>query len=277
MYKTWLFFLFFPCICFSKVYDCFSFSDELEALKIRLHELHDVVDYFVLVESVETLRGYPKKLYFKEHAHVFAPFSHKIIHIVLEERHPELGMWERENYQRDAILRGLTHCKDRDVILISDVDEIPKKTLIRYIKEELRRRSCLALAFQMKMYRYQLNRQNTKLPCWIGTIATIYSHLRLQSPQDFRNSRHEFWYFKNSGWRFTWIGDKEYVYQKFASIVEGSGVCFTEKSIISLMASVPIVPVDTTFPMYVFQHQEKLIEEGLIAKVPYTYLTQNKK
>lgn len=58
--------LFLPLWLNAKVYDCFPFFNEFELLKIRFDELNDVVDYFVLVESVETQRGNPKPLHFQE-------------------------------------------------------------------------------------------------------------------------------------------------------------------------------------------------------------------
>src|SRR3989338_10201209 len=99
----------------SKIYDCFSFFNEVELLKVRLDELYDSVDYFVLVESVETHRGNPKTLYFSENKHLFQPYLDKIIHIVLDEYHPEMGLWTREHHQRESIKNGLTHCTDEDI------------------------------------------------------------------------------------------------------------------------------------------------------------------
>ena len=48
---------------YAQIYDCFLFFNELEILDIRLHEMYEHVDKFVLVESVETFRGNLKPLY----------------------------------------------------------------------------------------------------------------------------------------------------------------------------------------------------------------------
>src|SRR5690242_8981156 len=120
----------FLCIAMSshaKIYDCFLFYNEIELLKMRLEELNAAVDYFVLVESVETHKGDLKPLHFKENQHLFAEYLNKIIHIVVDERHPELtGLWEKENYHRNCISRGLKQCHPSDIILLSDLDEIPR-------------------------------------------------------------------------------------------------------------------------------------------------------
>ena len=37
-----------------KIIDCFIFYNELDMLELRLTELNDIVDYFVLVECTKT-------------------------------------------------------------------------------------------------------------------------------------------------------------------------------------------------------------------------------
>ena len=43
--------------CFCKVYDCFTFFNELDLLEVRLAELYNVVDHFVIVESPISFTG----------------------------------------------------------------------------------------------------------------------------------------------------------------------------------------------------------------------------
>ncbi|MBS1609320.1 MAG: hypothetical protein JSS70_11295 [Bacteroidetes bacterium] len=105
------------------VYDGFIFSYELELLDLRLAYLNDVVDYFVIVESTQTLSGNPKKLYYKENEKRYEQYKHKIIHLECPRR-PEMNAWEYEYYQRNYIKQGLINCKDDDLVLISDLDEI---------------------------------------------------------------------------------------------------------------------------------------------------------
>ena len=85
-------FLILPFCVHAKVYDCFSFFNELELLKMRFEELDDSVDYFVLVESIETQRGDIKPLYFKDNKHLFEKYLPKVIHVTVEERHPEMSL-----------------------------------------------------------------------------------------------------------------------------------------------------------------------------------------
>ena len=115
-----------------KIYDGFTFFNELDLLEIRLNVLNDVVDYFILVEGSKTFKGEDKPFIFDENKARFAPFLHKIIHIKVVD-YPEVDLtqddnitlaWAYENFQRNAIDRGLTDAAQDDVIIISDVDEM---------------------------------------------------------------------------------------------------------------------------------------------------------
>src|SRR5690349_24880068 len=117
-------------------YDCFTFFNELDLLEIRLNVLNPVVDKFVLVESTRTFQNKPKPLYFQQNATRFSAFKDKIIHIVVDQ-FPDFGDWTEanswtlEHHQRNSINRGLTRCTRDDVVIISDLDEIPRPETIR--------------------------------------------------------------------------------------------------------------------------------------------------
>jgi beta-1,4-mannosyl-glycoprotein beta-1,4-N-acetylglucosaminyltransferase len=119
------------------IYDCFAFFNELELLEIRLNELNDVVDKFVLVEATRTFQKQPKPLYFQENKHLFKDFEHKIIHIVVD-KYPTFWKkfrvptpWDYDDHQKEHILLGLQNCKDDDVIIVSDLDEIPRAEKVK--------------------------------------------------------------------------------------------------------------------------------------------------
>jgi len=107
------------------IYDCFTFYNELDLLHVRLHELYDVVDRFVLVEANQTFQGNPKRLYFQEEKKAFAQYADKIVHVVVDFPASDLtaqlstparnGNWARQYYQRDQIARGLTQALPDDV------------------------------------------------------------------------------------------------------------------------------------------------------------------
>lgn len=96
----------------------------MDLLEVRLNELYDKVDHFVLVEARETFTGNSKPLYYDENKERFQKFQDKIIHIILEGRFETTNQWAREFYQRNQLMQGLTECEPDDLILISDLDEI---------------------------------------------------------------------------------------------------------------------------------------------------------
>ena len=136
------------------IYDCFTFFNELDLLEIRLNTLNAVVDKFVLVEATLTHQGKPKPLYFDENKAKFESFSDKIIHIIVD-KYPENtndDAWIYERYQRNMIKEGLTNCKPDDVIIVSDIDEIPNPSKITEYKNKKGIK-----VFKQKMYYYFLN------------------------------------------------------------------------------------------------------------------------
>src|SRR5687767_9061046 len=112
------------------LFDCFTFFNELELLEIRLHELSDVVDFFVLAESHTTFSGRPKSLYYEESKRRFSDYQDRIIHVVSSDLETD-DAWAREEHQRNSLLHGLRNCLPDDIVMVSDVDEIPKREAVK--------------------------------------------------------------------------------------------------------------------------------------------------
>ena len=123
---------------FLKVYDCFTFYNEVELLELRLKALWDVVDYFVIVEGNRKQNGDPKDFNFPKRAEDFKAFWSKIRFINADlSRVPFRGVgdWSIEHAQRNAILRGTVDAEPDDLILISDLDEIPAPDIFLRLQE----------------------------------------------------------------------------------------------------------------------------------------------
>ncbi len=106
-----------------KFIDCFLYHNEDLILDIRVNTLNKFVDKFVIVESKYDHQGNKKKLNFD--IKKFNRIRKKIIYLIIDEFPKKMSNWERENYQRNFIMKGLEGFDDNDYIIISDVDEIP--------------------------------------------------------------------------------------------------------------------------------------------------------
>lgn len=68
---------------------------------------------------------------FQQNKHRFEPYLAKIRHIVIEDTPSEGSAWDREAFQRNALVRAFTDYEDtpvvqrHDLIIGSDVDEVP--------------------------------------------------------------------------------------------------------------------------------------------------------
>ena len=164
-----------------KIFDCFMFYDEELLLDIRLNILDKYVDFFVIVESEFFHNGIKRQLKFD--INKFKKFKDKIIYvrhknissqiIELEDEDNEskksykliFNAHLRENDQRNHILDGLKQADDNDLILISDVDEIPNFNSI-----DLSKINNQIIMFEQEIFYYKFNRYLEGFK-WYGTKA----------------------------------------------------------------------------------------------------------
>ena len=212
-----------------KIFDCFMFYDEELLLDTRLNILDKYVDYFVIVESKFFHNG--KKRELKFNIDKFEKFKDKIIYII-HKNEPEgiiqlddkdgkgiksykliFNAHLRENDQRNHIRKGLTEAKENDLILISDVDEIPNFNSI-----DLSKINNQIIIFEQEIFYYKFNRYLPSFK-WFGTKAC--KKRKLISPQWLRNIKNKkfpFWridtffsknryinklFIQNGGWHFS--------------------------------------------------------------------------
>ena len=180
-----------------KIYDCFTFFNELDVLDIRLAELADAVDYFVLVEATRSFTGKPKPLHYAENASRYAAYQDKIIHIVVEDM-PEGAQdaelenallkdaWRREYFQRNAIARGLGGAAGDDLIMLSDADEIPRASALRAVRAGGLAKGAIVF-FALDQFCFRLNLKAMNFTWTKGTRLIEKQHLK--QPQDFRALR----------------------------------------------------------------------------------------
>ena len=283
-------------ILLSEIYDCFPFWKEVDMLKIRLEELYEVVDHFVIVEANKTFTGHPKQLIFKENAHLFEKYKSKIIHIIVED-FPDVpptddGYWAREIHQHNASIRGLVNCKPDDIILLSDLDEIPRHSTIQKIKDfyadpkytvlkkKYQRYGCHIAALKpfivcldLQNYSGQLNRiaptrwpgPAKAVPYWVlGCLSVNDVHLLHQKHSDLAM-------IPDAGWHMNTMGNLNMVIEKWMChnvALANSGVTDEEamkRTYENFLEAHRPVPVDDTFPIEVRANLEYYRSIGLIA------------
>ncbi len=178
-----------------KIFDCFMYFDEETVCDIRLNYLNKYVDYFVIVESTFTHKGEKRKLKFNHEK--FSRFKDKIIYLIYDTEPKDIrpvkendtrtiklekdiiNAGHRENGQRNFIEHGLRNADENDMIILSDVDEIPnlENTNFQEINNKI-------ILFKQDMFYYKFN---LTLPnfTWVGTKCCRKKNLK--SPQWLRN------------------------------------------------------------------------------------------
>ena len=206
-----------------KIYDCFSYLDEDLLLSIRLNILNDYVDHFVIVEGNKTWQNNFKKLRFN--INNYKKFENKIIYIPVENLPDGKNPYLRENFQRNSILRGITQASDEDLIIISDLDEIPNPNKFDQFKKNMR----YAVFKQMHFY-YKFNLQSQKNPYWYGSRICLKKYLK--SPQwlrDLKFKKRPLWKINkfrlnniidDGGWHFCNLKSSDQLLYKYQNLCE---------------------------------------------------------
>ncbi|MDG0818194.1 glycosyltransferase family 17 protein [Bdellovibrio svalbardensis] len=270
------------------IYDCFAFFNELDLLEIRLNTLDSVVDRFVLVEATRTFQKAEKPLFFEQNKERFKPFLHKIEHIVVDEypgffakfRVPTT--WDYDDHQKEQIKRGLKNCKPDDVIIISDVDEIPRPELVKQYADKPGIK-----VFQQRLYYYYLNCFIKKYPepievyngymPWQGTVMLQYKDLKtVQKARLLRGERQgskKVTIISEGGWHFSYLGGVKKVIEKIEAYAhtEHNVVDFKDPkrieevlrkggSLYGQELDSEFVKIGKDFPQYLQDHKEKYQE-----------------
>ena len=206
-----------------KIIDCFTFYNELDLLNYRLEVLNEYVDYFVLVEATHTHVGNEKKMYFKENKDKFKKFENKIIHIIVDDfphKHPNIDInkyhqWLNERFQRECIERGINtlSLKNKDVILISDLDEIPNPKLLGKVKNNEIKITKYNLF--MDTYYYNLNNKKISNKCCECKILTYFEYKNLNiTCHEIRRLTNKIETLVNGGWHLSYFVDSNFIKNK---------------------------------------------------------------
>ena len=272
------------------IYDCIPFFNELDILKLRMQIMDPYVDKFVLEESTVTFSGEPKEMIFAKHRDMFAEFADKIIYVAVDNS-PMSGVTthERDKFQKNQLIRGMSDCKPDDIVIFSDVDEIPNPKVLTELIENFDSTKIYHLA--QRMFYCFLNMeevsgnllsitgefQGVERRQWLGTKICSFGNLpkegivflREVSPDDPRSVR-----VADGGWHFGYMGgDGErdvakrigikvqaaahQEYNKSRYLNEAVDRLLIGEDIFDRKARFVRVPIDETYPEYLRTHQDE--------------------
>ena len=210
--------------------DSFLFFNESELTELRIKYLDKIVDYFIVVEADITHQGKKKEWNFPKILETnLKEFSKKIqyhqVNIDPEKIKNEESWiiddvkgddaWRIENFQRNYIKTACQKFSDKDILIISDVDEIPSKQKLEFIKScDFKKIAPIAL----EQYLFHIDCNFLKLESWRGSIVTTMEICKAYSPHRLRRSRNRISHFTESGWSFSSFGGPNKIKEKLESI-----------------------------------------------------------
>ena len=267
------------------IYDCFTYFNEDLILDIRLNILDEFVHKFVIVEATKDHAGREKKLNFK--INNFSKFKNKINYIVVDDMPNIVNSFVREkvkyhknfmreNYQRNQIIKGIQKACDNDLIIVSDVDEIPNLKKLKNLDFN----KCTI--FYQKFYQYKLNLLIANN--WPG--SRIIKKKFMISPQELRYKtvkRIKFWqlhrfftnpnFINDGGWHFSYLMSPEKIKLKLESFAHGEfnrqditdidlikNKVNKNKDIFNRNIFFQKVQIDDSFPEYIVKNKQKFSE-----------------
>ena len=267
-----------------KLYDCSMYFDEDLMLDLRLNVLNEHVDKFIIAEATRDHAGKEKKLNFDYKN--FPKFKDKIKYLVIEDlpinvkskkKNWTPNHW-RDQYQRNSLSRGFNLINEDDLIMISDIDEIPDPKKLSEFKIK-NKYAC----FMQRNFQSKLNLLNISNKYWMGT--KICQKKYLKSPQWLRNiktKKRPFWKFYkpkepqlilDGGWHFSFLKKpdgiskkiKAYSHQEFYKdeFVDEEKIAIRIKNNVDLFdrdIKYKKIKVDSSFPEYVLKNKDKFKE-----------------
>jgi hypothetical protein len=271
-----------------RIFDCFTFFNELNLLELRLNELYEKVDFFVLAEAPVSFQGHPKPLVYAENKHRFSAFADKIIHLVVNDMPASPNAWDREHFQRNALRRGLTNAAPDDIVIISDADEIVSRDTI-----DILRVTNGFTQINMQMYQYYMNLREQNgwnkvfaITCGLLDEIPDFNWVRTSQADAFEHFAGRNRKLFNAGWHFTYLGGADRIRQKLLALsnndpwlqtmVADGGIeaqITAGYAIGSFINFATYCEIDSSYPDYVQNNPHKYMDLGFI-KNPYDALRE---
>tara|TARA_Y100000004_G_C8928370_1_gene418727 strand:- start:794 stop:1642 length:849 start_codon:yes stop_codon:yes gene_type:complete len=179
----------------NKIIDSFLWFNEVEILKMRLYEVGDIVDHFLLVEADHTHSGKPRDLLFPTLVNdpIVKKYVNKIEHCVVDD-YPCKGYmpgntdrsWKNENHHRRSISKFIGKFSDDDILIVSDGDELIKRSVMQEIRDSLNDNTIYGmLPIEIEQTMYSCTLKNP-IGDWMGPKIATVGYCKTQDLHNFR-------------------------------------------------------------------------------------------
>lgn len=178
-----------------RVLDCFTFHDEWEMLHARYVELEGLVEH-VLCEADRTHQGEVKACMADGMARLADPPPN--LTVLCVPLPAVADPWERERMQREGLWQVVESAAPDDLIVLSDVDEIPSRSAIERAIADPDVYVC-----EQRFYCNAIDWQHPNL--WYGTAIAprrILRNMQMLRTRDELSAR----IIEDGGWHFSWCG-----------------------------------------------------------------------
>jgi hypothetical protein len=262
-----------------RIFDCFTFYNEFDILELRLAELWDTVDYFVISEANTTHQNNPKPFYLKDNWDRIKKYESKIRHVMLDDMPMSPDTWVNERHQRRELSRGLTDLQPDDIVIVSDCDEIPRPAAIEAIKEDANNYDRYILAIPLNYFKLNFMMIH---PVFKQNNIAVVRGRAFTDPQQAREftfhrgalplhyADNDFCVIEHGGWHFTYFGHTEFAKNKLLNFAHAESRSLADTVDVDYMIANKVgllgfnyherfeyIQVDDYFPQTVVNNPEK--------------------
>lgn len=258
-----------------KIYDCITFFQENLVTNLRFEILKEVVDKFIVCESLYDHKGNKKKINFcldnKD-------LSNKVSHLILNHPFPEkiISPWDRQAYQREYIFKGIEDANDEDYVMFSDPDEIPNPLILKNLN--LNKKYGI---FLQKCFNFKINLLNINETPWEGTRIVKKKFLKsfnFMRQKILKKNIKKWWnlnleksiqIFEDGGWHFNNLltidqislklktfAHSEYNKEEFTSIENIKEKIKNKKDLFNRGNILQKIPLDSNFPEAILNNKK---------------------
>ena len=223
-----------------KIISTHLFMNEVELLLIRLEELYNYIDYFVIVQSEITVQDGSNQPFFgsfEKNQHLFKKYMDKIhVFNLTKDMMPEVCDYSPVP-RRNAIfetLRGavsqIPNLDPMDLVIFGDADEIPNRATLELLKNTnigvLQHGEIKVLQLDLFYFFLNYKLKNNK---WNGLkvlnvktfLETEGIYVKIRQAHDW-DSRYIDNAIKNAGWHYSYFGGIENVQNKMRTLCDHS-------------------------------------------------------